>query len=145
MTKKPDRYWNYRIIYDPNTALERGAFLGLYEVHYENGVPVAWEETPTCFVAGPDEGKQGITGALKLAMKAGDKPVLKIVSYTDGLEVQAEAPKQKLIELSEREFRKLVRAARQELDEKIEKIDLTEQPSLRPLVAKATKKRKRSV
>jgi hypothetical protein len=62
--------WNYRIVRHGDGTLT------LNEVHYEGGRPVAMTEDPAGFVASADEGPAGIVEALRLALKAAEKPVL---------------------------------------------------------------------
>lgn len=56
--------WNYRIIRYANGDL------GLHEVHYgDDGKPESMTKEPASFVAHASEGRDGITGALKMALE----------------------------------------------------------------------------
>ena len=70
-----DRHWNYRII-------DFGAHKALHEVHYENGEPVGWTESPATFVCGDDEDWTAITNGL--AMAASDAARMPILLALDG-------------------------------------------------------------
>ena len=64
------RTWNYRIIRFADHK-------ALHEVHYEDGVPVAYGSTPATFVCDLDQ--DDIGGGLERAMRdAHDHPVLAV-------------------------------------------------------------------
>lgn len=71
--------WSYRII-EHDTDPITGSWFGLHEVHYNRKRrPEGWSEDPVRFVCPGDEGVNGITEALWIAIKdATSRPVLKL-------------------------------------------------------------------
>lgn len=78
MARSPDMNWNYRII-------DHGNHLALHEVHYDKtGAVRYWTAEPIMFVAAPEEGAEGIAGALQMALAdARNRPVLAISELRD--------------------------------------------------------------
>lgn len=67
----PESHWNYRVV---QTTENDEQLWGIYEVHYQNGTPVARTVEPIGFVS--EEGVAGVAESLRRALRATEEPVL---------------------------------------------------------------------
>lgn len=87
--KEVVKTWNYRVIHHPTDRtlprLMHEAWWAIHEVHYEDGVPVAYGEIPTTFITTADDDRTPdviLSMALLRAMKnALELPIMELDEF----------------------------------------------------------------
>ena len=70
----PASSWNYRVL--EFASIDGGTFRAIHEVHYSNGVPKGYSQTPAVVTWDTDEGEAAALLVLQRMQDALAKPVL---------------------------------------------------------------------